>query len=458
MTQRATRWTERTTRPSQSASPFFPTGDAIPGGDFIARFTVDSRPEVGTWSQGVVYADINGNFVWDPEGQDNDFTNRDFAYNFGEITDAYFAGNFSSSVATSSGFDKIAAYGAFNGAYEFFLDTNDDGIGDLIAPMAFQVNAIPVAGNFFNSVEDDAAVAAGQRPRDEIGAFDNQNWYLDVNGDNAIDNTESFATELRGIPVVGDFNGDGNDDLATFNNDTGFFQFDLDRNGTIDNQINFGFSGFGERPVAGDFNLDGIDDIGLWVPGREGQLPKDSGEFHFLISDVAANLPSNVFEPFSPAPLGNDIIAQFGDDFALPLFGNFDPPIAKDGSGATFVNSKTNDTNPLDTNLDGEVSVLDALVVVNALDALRGFDGNSPSRLANLFSQFKLDASADGSITALDALRVLNGLISSSANAELVSEQSAESWAQSADSVVNDLDDDEDDVLSLLAGDSGRLA
>ncbi len=30
-------------------TPFFPTGDQIPGGDFIARFTVDSRPEVATW-------------------------------------------------------------------------------------------------------------------------------------------------------------------------------------------------------------------------------------------------------------------------------------------------------------------------------------------------------------------------------------------------------------------------
>ena len=47
-----------------------------------------------------------------------------------------------------------------------------------------------------------------------------------------------------------------------------------------------GFSGFGEKPLAGDVNLDGIDDIVLWVPGREGQLPKDSGEFYFLVSDA----------------------------------------------------------------------------------------------------------------------------------------------------------------------------
>ena len=29
--------------------PSFPSGDGQPGGNFVARFTVDSRPEIGTW-------------------------------------------------------------------------------------------------------------------------------------------------------------------------------------------------------------------------------------------------------------------------------------------------------------------------------------------------------------------------------------------------------------------------
>ena len=212
-------------------------------------------------------------------------------------------------------------------------------------PACFQVNAIPVAGNF--------TCRRQQSTADEIGAFDGQNWYLDVNGNNQIDAGEQFPTDLRGMPVVGDFNGDGVDDLATFNNDTGVFQFDLDRDGNVDDTLTFGFSGFGERPVAGDMNLDGVDDIVLWVPSQEGQLPKESGEFHFLVSDNVRGIccPSNVFDPFSPAPLGNDLISQFGDDFALPLLGNFDPPIAGDGgNAATFVGSLTNELNPLDTN------------------------------------------------------------------------------------------------------------
>ncbi len=421
-------------------NPTFPSGDGAHGGDFVARFTVDSRPEIATWSQGVVYADINGNFVWDPEGQDNDATNRDFVFNFGEITNAYFVGNFAAASANSaSGFDKLGVYGKFNGIYQFKLDTSDNGRGDYSAAttgsMFYQVNAIPISGDF-----------DPDHPGDEIGAFDGQNLYLDVNGNNSIDNGERFSTSLRGIPLVGDFNGDGNDDFATFNNDTGVFQFDLDRDGDVDDTLTFGFSGFSERPVAGDMNLDGVDDIALWVPGRQGQVPNDHGEFHFLVSDNPnEELPSQIFDAFSPAPLGNDLQAQFGDGFALPLLGNFDPPASVSN------NSMTNELNPLDTNMDGNVTALDALVVINAL-ARQGTESEVMTRqqLLESMGSYRLDVNNDGAVTALDALRVVNGLARLNGEGESVAD-----WAAAADNAIADLgDEDDDDLLALLALDA----
>lgn len=442
-----------------NSGPDFPSGDGISGGDFVARFTVDSRPEVAVWSQGVVYVDINGNMVWDPEGQDNDATNRDFVYNFGSSTDAYFAGNFAPVGAlTASGYDKLGAYGAFNGMYQFFLDTNDNGVGDTVGTMAFNVNAIPVAGDF------NAA-----HPGDEIGAYDGSYWYLDVNGNNSIDAGERFPAATRGVPLVGDFNGDGTDDLATYNNDTGEFLFTLVSvygvagptvAGPID-VVTFGFSGFGEKPVAGDVNLDGVDDIVMWVPGREGQLPKNAGEFHFLVSDVlpsapipATTLPSTVFSPFSPAPLGNDLIAQFGDDLALPIMGNFDPPLNDGSSAIDPVGSLSNLANPLDTNVDGVVTANDALVVLNALS--RGIDRiDQPLRTVASLGGMLLDSSMDGAITPLDALRVINHL-SRQSGLEAESERSDETpvfnaWLSAADAVLDD--DDDEDLFALLAGD-----
>ncbi len=420
-------------------NPTFPSGDGAHGGDFVARFTIDSRPEIATWSQGVVYADINGNFVWDPEGQDNDATNRDFVFNFGEITDAYFVGDFATG-DDSSGFDKLGVYGKFNGTYRFVLDTDDDGVADTTGSMAFQVNAIPISGNF------DGNAANG----DEIGAFDGRNLYLDVNGDNNIDSSERFSTSLRGIPVVGDFNGDGNDDFATFNNDSGVFQFDLDGDGSVDDTLTFGFSGFGERPLAGDMNLDGVDDIALWVPGRQGQVPTGHGEFHFLVSDDPnAAVPSEIFGPFSPAPLGNDLQAQFGNDFALPLLGNFDPPVSSSSSSSSN-GSMTNESNPLDTNMDGNVTALDALVVINALSQQSSeSEVVSRQQLLESMGSYRLDANNDGAVTALDALRVINGLSQSSAEGE-----SQAGWAAAADNVIADLNDDDDDLLALLALDA----
>ncbi len=427
---------------------------------------------MATWSQGVVYADINGNFVWDPEGKDNDASNQDFSFKFGLQSDAYFTGNFAAGVGTpaGSGFDKLGVYGSVAGTYGFALDDNDDGVANAFPTMSFQVNGIPVAGNF-----DGIVPAGGLRPRDEIGLFDGTNWYFDVNGDNAIGAGESFANPAgmqNGIPFVGNFDGVGGDDLATYNNNTGEFQFILNpvfgaalpaptarfvffpglgtRAPAAADQ---GFSGFGEKPLAGDMNLDGIDDIVLWVPNQEGQLPKNAGEFYFLVSD-ATPLPGAPatpvpFRPYSPAPLGNDLSAQFGDDFALPLLGNFDPPVA--GDGAAVTESLTNELDRFDTNLDGKVSALDALVVINALGRTDHIQLASPGRVVAALGGFKLDASVDGNITSLDALQIVNELArrgGSSAEAE------QSSWAASADSVISVLDDNDEDLLLLLATDA----
>lgn len=164
-------------QPQQNRS--FPSGDGVPGGNFVARFAVDSRPAVDTWSQGVAYTEINNKFVWDPQGNDTDSTNHDFVFHFGEDTDAYFAGSFSPQDAAASGLYRIDA---------------DDG----------------------------------------------QNWCLDLNGNHAIDAGEKFATDLCGVPFVGELYGERFADLATFNNASGQYQFDLARDGDVDHAITFG--------------------------------------------------------------------------------------------------------------------------------------------------------------------------------------------------------------------------
>lgn len=317
--------------------PSFPSGDGQVGGDFVARFTVDTRPEIGTYSNGAAYLDINGNGSFDPTGEDNDFTNRDITFAFGLHSDQLFAGNFAPALAASaSGFDKLAAYGRSNGTtgpFRFLIDFDSDGVVDLNVTSGVQGSGMtPIAGNF------NAA-----HPGDEIGLFDGSRWFLDSNANYILGDAgdTTLLGNLRNAPIVGDFDGDGFDDLATYK--LGLFSFDLAADGldaNTDVTINFSFFGAFETSVAADMNKDGIDDIGLFIPERNGVPPGESGEWFFLISTGApvAGTVSTLNHPFKPVPFGNDLYFQYGDQLAKPIVGNFDPPVTSvpTGTGPTI--------------------------------------------------------------------------------------------------------------------------
>src|SRR5262249_61656860 len=103
-----------------------------------------------------------------------------------------------------------------------------------------------------------------------------------------------------------------------------------------------GFAGPIERPIAADFNADGIDDIGLLVTQHAGVTPSDAAEWFILVSTGTpiTGEVNTLNHPFKPAPFGNDLYAIFGNAAALPVVGNFDPPVA----------SSIPDLNPLDVN------------------------------------------------------------------------------------------------------------
>ncbi len=370
--------------------PTFPTGNGLPGGNFTARFTIDSRPELGDFAASRVYIDANGNFIYDP--QNLDFVNRDLTFTLqiaptliGVVSqmgvhDSVFAGNFQNQLPVrnmllpADGFDKLAAYGndPTAGGFRWLIDTNSDGVidpsaGDIyrFQPTGFSINGvtfnpsgIAFAGNF------DGNVANG----DEVGEFDGTHFWLDSNHNYMIDAGDTeVTTALRGFPLTGDFNGDGIEDLATWKTDVFYFNFGTQPggpgtpvvySGNIDATINFGFPGVGEIPLAADMDGDGITDVGLWVPGRAGTVPEDTAEEFFLISNdfdvpgvgrriplppaltgpnpnIQASVnflvnPTNgvLNHPFAPTPLGVDLYSNLLDEFATPIVGNFDPPLS----------------------------------------------------------------------------------------------------------------------------------
>lgn len=329
--------------------PNFPTGDGVPGGKFVARFTIDSRPEIGVWAAGAVKIDTNGNFYFDPAAVDAH--NRDLAYTLGFSSDYVFAGNFGAVGKGADGFDKLAVYGRVGSQWRWLIDFSNDGIPDAAFNEA-AINGIPVAGNF------DGNEANG----DEVGIFTGSSWHFDRNHSFSVDTT--FSTAYQGFPVVGDFDGDGDDDVATYvasKSGGNKFYIDINTAGagnaiSIDGFADYsfvvglsglasaggyyGFPGVRERPVAADMNADGVDDLGLWVPDGTTLVPGDEGEWYFLLSGNNLSTPAVVensivnraaasggFIPFNITPFGRDLYARFGNSFALPIVGNFDPPV-----------------------------------------------------------------------------------------------------------------------------------
>ena len=266
-------------------------------------------------------------------------------------------GKFEPSAASlndNDGFDKLGAYGYDNTAkkYRFLLDFDHDGVSDLSVVSAFQVNAIPVAGNF-----------APNHPGDEIGLLMARIWYLDTVGDNQLH--VKIASNFNGRPIVGDFNGDGSDDLATYDAGTNTFYFDTNRDGIADDDP-------GRRPDQ-------------WLH-RNARRRRSESRRHRRSRPLGPRSPrqphaehgrvvlpglrphwpdaaDQVFDQVRPTPLGNDVFAQFGDHFPLPIFGNFDPPVAPRPV------SMQNRLNRLDVDNNGEVNPSDVLAVINRINS-----------------------------------------------------------------------------------------
>jgi hypothetical protein len=319
----------------------FPSGNNSPGGVFSGTFVVNSHPHIAVYSNGSVSLDINGNGVFDPS---NTVIDSDLVETFGYPSDRLFSGNFASPTGFVSGFDELGAYGFVNNQWRWLLNLNPaQGTSNpttFVEP--FSIDALPVAGNFSGNP------ALG----DQVGLFDGTTWWLDVLNHHTIDAADIAAGgeltgDMRGIPIVGDFDGSGKVSLATYQD--GVFEFDLaskepggkltgNYNATINVQSlipnNIGFSGVLARPVAADLDQDGITDLGLYVPGQTENAPYGVAEWFWLISndskDAGGVNPSGAFaslnHPFNPTPLGHDLFYRYGNQFALPLIGIWDPP------------------------------------------------------------------------------------------------------------------------------------
>ncbi|MBA4019104.1 MAG: hypothetical protein C0483_18205 [Pirellula sp.] len=209
----------------------------------------------------------------------------------------------------------------------------------------------------------------GEIPGMEPHVWSNASWKLQLGMTSLPYVARSIFGPNIGIPLSGDFNGDGHDELAVF--DAGKWYLDFNGNSiwdTGDFWLQLGSPG--DRPVVGDWDQDGKSDIGVFsatIPTRAiSPRTSPSGDqafgIQFLMNkdlDLAAQIRSDLLICTSGTCLRQEnkaSVFHFGRADHLPVVGDWR------GTGAESIGTFHDGTWLLDIDCDGRPSVADQSV------------------------------------------------------------------------------------------------
>ena len=107
-------------------------------------------------------------------------------------------------------------------------------------------------------------------------------------------------------------------------------------------------------------------------------------------------------------------------EFPQIVAGQFVHVLKQTGATIEVVNTLPfrNPLRPLDTNRDGTVAPLDALIIINRLNDSGSGSLQTPTSVAGLTEYFYIDTNGDGSVAPIDVIQVINFLNNPSGNPE----------------------------------------
>lgn len=235
-------------------------------------------------------------FKLDFNGNDqwNGIGGGDVAFGFGAKSDIPVIGDWD-----GDGVDEVGVWRPSKQWFMLDANANDRWDGPTGGDIRITFGApgdVPVVGDWDGDGTDDIGV---WRPG-------NRRFILDSNGSQSLDagDLQAGFGQSTDLPLAGDWNGDGADEIGVWR--PGNRRFILDSNGSFvrdkgDKAVTFGLSG--DRPLVGDWSGDGIDNIGVWRPSSR----------QFILD------ANNSFKQD-----GGDIVSQrFGADNDMPVKGRW---------------------------------------------------------------------------------------------------------------------------------------
>jgi hypothetical protein len=217
---------------------------------------------VGVWrpSDGRFRLDSNGNGRWDDTSGGDTLTGV-----FGTTGDVPVVGDWN-----GDGRSEVGYWRPSDRRFRLDADGNDrwdePAGGDRLTCPFGAATDLPVTGDWNGDGRAEVGVW-----RLSLGLF-----LLDLNGNGSWDGVAGGDRTSRfgaagDRPVAGDWNGDGRDEVGVWRPATGQFLLDVNGNGRWDGSAGgdtvtgwFGFSG--DRPAIGDWTGDGPEEVGFWRP------------------------------------------------------------------------------------------------------------------------------------------------------------------------------------------------
>ncbi len=172
-----------------------------------------------------------------------------------------------------NGYDTIGVFRPSTA--QFFLDYDNDGVSDTNATFGV-IGDIPVVGDWDGDWDDNIGVFRQNHSESGLTMF-----FLDLdNSGGSADQSVAFG-EPDDLPVIGDWDGDGDDNIGLYRpgSTTGVFYLDIDNDGGAADIVTPEYGDLGDIPIAGDWDGDSDDNIGVYR--------LDTGEFF-----LNASLPS----------------------------------------------------------------------------------------------------------------------------------------------------------------------